>query len=258
VGTTLRTIGTLLAAFCLAACSGASQDNTVRTGPPLETSTAGGAPGATTVPRQAPPSRLVAVVGKHRTDAIDLLSSLGAKYEVETRAGCATDVVVAQGPGPRQVTRSELVTIVVETGGGRRACDLTRARDQATALLDWARNQGPPPSFAEGVEFLLGNNTVERRLATPLNGRSWELCEHGEGCQSPLTVLAGMARPELVRVMRGRCPDSYSLLRRGLASTLGSSVTVVDRRASHGCEDVRGVQVWVDGAGRISAVNWVL
>jgi hypothetical protein len=201
---------------------------------------------------------LVALVGKGRTDAIDLLTSLGVEAEIEMRAGCAKDIVVAQRPGPRRVTRTEPVTIVVETGVGRRACDLGRVKHQATALLDWARKQGAPPTFADDVELLIGNQSVERRLARPLNRRSWEFCEHGDGCQSSLTVLAAMARPAIVRVMTGRCPDSYVLLRRGLAAALGSSVTVVDQRTGPRCDDVQGVQVWVDDEGRISAVNWVL
>ncbi|WP_156411614.1 hypothetical protein [Nocardioides sp. Soil805] len=131
-------------------------------------------------------------------------------------------------------------------------------RKQAKALLDWARGEAAPPSFAHDVEFLIGNQTVEPRLDMPLDRRSWELCEHGEGCASPLTKLAAMTRPAVVRVMTGRCPDSYVLLRRELASTLGRSVTVVDKRVRPSCRDVVGIQVWVDGKGRISAVNWVL
>ena len=52
----------------------------------------------------------------------------------------------------------------------------------------------------------------------------------GLNCASPLTRLAAMTRPAVVRVMTGPCPDSY----------------------------VVGIQVWVDDEGRITAVNWVL
>jgi hypothetical protein len=201
---------------------------------------------------------LVAVVGRHERDAVALLSGLGLETEIEWRAGCATDVVVAQSPGPRRVTRSGTVTLTVETGGSGRECDPRPAREQAHALLDWARGEAAPPSFADDVELLIGNQTVEPRLDRPLDRRSWELCEHGEGCASPLTKLAAMTRPAVVRVMTGRCPDSYVLLRHELASTLGRSVTVVDERARRGCRTVVGVQVWVDGEGRINAVNWIL
>ena len=251
-------MATLLVSIGIAACSAAGRDDTAPSAAGLEASRAAEASASATRLHPTTPSRLVAVVGRHRRDAIDLLSRLGLETEIEWRAGCATDIVVAQSPGPRRVTRSETVTLTVETGGESRECDPKPARQQATALLDWARGEAAPPSFANDVEFLIGNQTVEPRLNTPQNRSSWLLCEHGEGCASPLTKLAEMTRPAVVRVMTGPCPDSYVLLRRELASTLGRSATVIDKRVRPSCRDVVGIQVWVESEGGISAVNWML
>jgi hypothetical protein len=254
---TLRTIATLLVSFGLVACSGAGGDDTPPPTAGLEPTTAPTASESVTRPGHTIARRLVAVVGAHEKDAIELLSGLGVETEIDWRTGCATDVVVAQSPGPRQVTRSGAITLVVETGGEAGECDPRPARDQARALLAWAREEAAPPSFADDVELLIANKSFER-LETPLDRRSWELCEHGDGCASALTELDAMTRPAVVAVMTGPCPDTYVLLRHDLASTLGRSATVVDKRDRSGCRDVVGVQVWVDGEGRISAVNWML
>ena len=251
-------MATLLVSIGVAACSGAGRDDTAPSAAGLEASWAAEASASATRLHPATPSRLVAVVGRHRRDAIDLLSRLGLETEIEWRAGCATDIVVAQSPGPRRVTRSETVTLTVETGGESRGAIPGPPDSRQPHCSIGPAGKRRHHRFANDVEFLIGNQTVEPRLDAPQNRRSWLLCEHGEGCASPLTKLAEMTRPAVVRVMTGPCPDSYVLLRRELASTLGRSATVIDKRVRPNCRDAVGIQVWVDSEGRISAVNWIL
>lgn len=211
-----------------------------------------------------------AVVGLPLKEARDRVTAAGYPARVEEQETCnPRDGVVEQAPTQRTVQEDREdapgwygpVTLVVEVPHTTRDCAALDAA--ASDFLQFARG-GPPPAWAPEVQQLLGYTpwaTVTSARAD--DPTAWSFCSGvaPEDCQVSPLVVAGrdgeVATGEFSDVTRFPKGQICELVDRGgLPSDLPVEKQIVLYPAElSSCEDDWSVWLWIDDAGRITAVN---
>lgn len=127
----------------------------------------------------------------------------------------------------------------------------------AEAFVDWAREEGPAPAFADRVRFLVGGGSTfgGPRVAEPEQRWAWTGCSGlgGEQCGiSPITQLRKDGREIVASAGRAGCQSAA--LPAALAAVADDLVTL-SRGGPDDCAGEIVTELWIDEAGEIYAVN---
>ncbi|MDO9439929.1 MAG: PASTA domain-containing protein [Beijerinckiaceae bacterium] len=209
------------------------------------------------------------VVGLDLTDARRRITAAGHTARTEQSPTCHPRPGVVEQAPTEQALRDDgmdgrawttPVTLVVEVVPDARPCgDLDAAAD---AFLAFARG-GPPPSWAPEVQQLLGYTSWASVTAEQANEPdAWALCSGvapADCTLSPLAVAAGssdVATGEYLDVSRWPSGTGCELIDRGaLPDGLGDDQIVLYPAKLSSCDQEWAVTLWIDDAGRITAVN---
>lgn len=172
-------------------------------------------------------------------------------------------IVAAQEPRPgTRLPRGSEVTLTFGRRPATADCARTPAPQARRAFLGWATGRGAAPAFAPHVRLLQGNRQVARLTAAVARDRtSWRL-PAGYAELAALDLLAwldSMDNQHLLQPSRGLsayCLQRVAPLPPDLVDRLGWSAALITSSAD-ACLEVAAVQVWVDDAGRISAVGFL-
>lgn len=246
----------LVAALVLTGCASPSDETPSE--PPSASPTAPSSPTPTTTPR-AQRRWVIDAVGVHVRDVREWYAEQGVEVAVEVVRDCRLlrGVVIAQDPAPRtRIAVGDSITVTVGQAPFDEDCVPPPARPAARAFYSWSLGQRAAPEFAPRVRVLQGNEEVRVLDAAEAAQRaSWMLPPYAERVETNL--LDWMADEPLLQHSTSLSP--YCLVRTeplpgDLVDRLWWS-SVLNTTSADSCMDMGAVQVWVDGQGRIDAVN---
>ncbi len=210
------------------------------------------------------------VVGLGLATARDTITAAGYPARVEELETChPRDGVVEQAPTQQALDEDSAddpgwygpVTLVVEVPHSTRDCAGLDAA--ASAFMRFSRG-GPPPAWSPQVLQLLGYTPWATVTAEGADDpAAWAFCSGvaPENCEaSPLAVVAAtgeIATGEFSEVTRWPEGQSCELIDRGGLPSglpLNKQILLYPARLTS-CADDWSVWLWIDEAGRISAVN---
>ncbi len=205
------------------------------------------------------------VVGMSLAQARDKVTAAGFTAHVEQQETCRPrDGVVEQAPTQQALEEdfeddpdwTHVVTLVVEVPHTTRDCDALDAA--ADAFVGFAQG-GPPPAWAPEVQQLVGYDLQGAISAEEADdSEAWTLCPDESLCDvSPLSAASGGA------VEADESRDSYECEMAdlgGLPSGLGDTEDQITLFAADpaDCSEDWTVELWIDDAGAIRAVNLLL
>jgi hypothetical protein len=229
-----------------------------------------GTPAGASRPAQTPtvvadadgrPVPLGVLVGARLRDVRPRLDELGLDVVVRPKDACLPGVVLGQSPDPgATLGTGERIELVVSRVPATATCIVAPGGDAVRRLRAWAVGRARPPSFApRGVRLLVANRVV--RTLTPaesVHPGSWTLdVAYAERVDVPVLTILAAGPMRLRDVPPWSCPVKGVALPPDLVRRLPWSGTLVTAR-SRACLDVAAVQVWTDGARRITDVNVLL
>lgn len=197
------------------------------------------------------------LVGARLTDVRRVLAPEGVRLDVRSRSRCGPGVVLSQRPAPgARVRPGGTIRVVVSRAPLAATCALPSAAAAARGLEAWARGKEPLPGLAEQVRLLVANRPVRTLTAAQATDPdAWTLdvaYADRDGVRIRDLLSSGpMAERDVPPFF---CPVKDVALPRDLVRRLPSSWSLVTRRPQ-ACLDEAAVQVWTDGAGRITDVN---
>jgi hypothetical protein len=206
------------------------------------------------------------VVGLTLAEARGAVTDAGFTARIEELETCAPrDGVVEQAPTQSDLEEDleddpgwpEVVTLVVEVPHTSRDC---AALDAAAATFVRFARGGPPPVWSPHVQQLFGYALRDRITAEQADDRSaWSFCTDTSTADCDLSplVVAGAAEVETAEWREtSECElTDYG----GLPSGLDPEDHIVLFPAKpQGCTADWAVELWIDGRGRVSAVNLLL
>lgn len=209
------------------------------------------------VPARAP---VAVLVGARLEDVREALVEQGLRLDVTPRVRCGAGVVLAQDPAPgTAVDRGATIHLVVARAPAAATCTFPSAATALRRLEGWARGQEPVPELADRVRFLVANRPVHTLpAARATDPAAWTL-DVAYAERSDVRILEILsAGPMADRdVPPWFCPVKAVALPADLVRRLPESWSLVTRRP-RACLEEAAVQVWTDGAGRITDVNVLL
>jgi hypothetical protein len=206
---------------------------------------------------QVDPVPVGVLVGARLSDVRRALAPEGVRLDVRSRPRCGPGVVLSQRPAPgAQVRPGGAIRVVVSRAPLAATCALPSAAAAARRLEGWSRGKEALPELADRVRFLVANRPVRTLTAAEAAERdAWALdvayAERTDVRILDLLSSGAMAERDVPPFF---CPVKDVALPRDLVRRLPSSWTLVTRRPQ-ACLEETAVQVWTDGAGRITDVN---
>jgi hypothetical protein len=210
-----------------------------------------------TVVDDGAPVRVGVLVGARLSDVRRALAPEGVRLDVRTRSRCGPGVVLAQRPAPgAQVRPGGTIRVVVSRAPLAATCAFPLAAAAARRLEAWARGTEALPELADQVRFLVANRPVRTLTAAQATDPDeWTLdVAHAERTEVGVLDLLSAGPMADRDVPPFFCPVKDVALPRDLVRRLPSSWSLVTRRP-RACLEESAVQVWTDGAGRITDVN---
>ncbi|TYL49713.1 PASTA domain-containing protein [Nocardioides sp. BGMRC 2183] len=167
-----------------------------------------------------------------------------------------------------RVGRITSLTALIGAGGDATGGDDAEPSDAAPAdpvragtadtFVDWAREEGPAPAFADRVRFLVNGEPsfgAPAYLTEPERRWAWTGCSGASGVRcgiSPITQLRKDGREIIVSAGRAGCTVA------GLPpelETADADLVSLTRGGPDDCDGEVVVELWIDEAGEIYAVN---
>lgn len=258
--TTRLGVAAAVAALLLTGCTSAS-DETASEGPSVSP-TAPASPDSPTSSATTPkPQRrwVLDAVGVHVRTVREWSAEEGVEVAEEVVRDCRLlrGVVIAQDPAPRtRIAVGDTIAVTVGRAPVDEDCAPPPARPAARAFYSWSLGERGAPAFAPRVRVLQGNEEVRVLDAAAAAQRdSWLLPPYAERVETNL--LDWMADEPLLQHSTSLSP--YCLVRlQALPDDLVDRLWwsgVLNTTSADACMDMGAVQVWVDGRGRIDAVN---
>lgn len=210
-----------------------------------------------TVVADGDPVVLGVLVGARLSDVRRALAPEGVRLDVRSRARCGPGIVLSQRPAPgARVRPGGTIRVVVSRAPEAATCTFPAAARAVRGLEAWARGKEPLPGLAEQVRFLVANRPVRTLTAAQVTDPdAWTLdvayAERSEVRIRDVLTSEPLADRDVPPFF---CPVKDVALPRDLVRRLPSSWTLVTRRPQ-ACLEESVVQVWTDGAGRITDVN---
>jgi hypothetical protein len=203
------------------------------------------------------PDTVGVLVGSRLQDVRKALTGQGLQLEVTSRVRCGAGVVLAQDPAPgTEVDRGASIELVVASAPAAGTCTFPSAASAVRGLEGWARGNEPVPELSDRVRFLVANRPVHTLTAAQATDpAAWTLdvayAERADVRVLDLLSSGPMADRDVPPFF---CPVRSVALPADLVRRLPSSWSLVTRHP-RACIDAAAVQVWTDGAGRITDVN---
>jgi hypothetical protein len=210
-----------------------------------------------TVVADGDPVVLGVLVGARLSDVRRVLAPEGVLLDVRSRSRCGPGVVLSQRPAPgARVRPGGTIRVVVSRVPLAATCALPSAAAAARGLEAWARGKEPLPGVAEQVRFLVANRPVRTLTAAQATDPDAWTLDVAYAERSDVRILDILSSGPMAErdVPPFFCPVKDVALPRDLVRRLPSSWSLVTRRPQ-ACLDEAAVQVWTNGAGRITDVN---
>jgi hypothetical protein len=206
------------------------------------------------------PARVGVLVGARLREVREALTGQGLRLEVTSRVRCGAGVVLAQDPAPgTEVDRGATIGLVVARAPTTATCTFPYAATALRRLEAWAREDEPAPELADRVRFLVASRPVRTLTAARAGDpAAWTLdVAYAERPDVRILDLLSSGPMADRDVPPFSCPVKSVALPADLVRRLPSSWSLVTRRP-RACMEEAAVQVWTDGAGRITDVNVLL
>ncbi|MEZ0577127.1 PASTA domain-containing protein [Nocardioides sp. MH1] len=134
------------------------------------------------------------------------------------------------------------------------------AEATATAFVAWARGGGPAPRFADEVRVMLGGYEARDPMTDPADRDAWRLaCPPTMSAPCPrsaLDVLDAYDGPVVQSpTLASGCSAHPGALPKELRLAAEQDVVRLDQPEPRGCADAWSVELWIDDAGAIYAVD---
>jgi hypothetical protein len=197
------------------------------------------------------------LVGARLSDVRRALAPEGVRLDVRFRSRCGPGVVLSQRPAPgARVRPGGTIRVVVSRAPLAATCALPSAARAARRLEGWARGKEPLPELADQVRFLVANRPVRTVAAAQAADRDEWTLDVAYAERTDLRILDLLSTGPMADrdVPPFSCLVKDVALPRDLVRRLPSSWSLVTRRP-RACLEEAAVQVWTDGAGRITDVN---
>lgn len=232
--------------------------------PATQVSLEPGSPTASSEPSQrGRPVTLPDLTAVEFRDARERLAAdrLSVRADVVPDCHLLKGVIVAQQPAPgTEVRRGDAVTLTFGRRPRGTECPPRLARLATSAFLDWASGSDGPPAFAPRVRLLQGNRQVAvLPTARAASREAWRL-PTGYAERIAFNLLDWMDDQVLLQPSRGvsaYCLERVATLPPDLVDRLWWSYSLHTASAD-ACMQMAAVQVWVDDAERIAAVNFLI
>lgn len=204
------------------------------------------------------PVRVGVLVGARLSDVRRALALEGVRLDLRARHRCGPGVVLSQRPAPGALVRpGGTIRVVVSRAPLAATCAFpSEAAAAARRLEAWARGTEALPVLADHVRLLVGNRPVRTLTAAQASDPdAWTLAvAYAERTEVRILDLLSAGPMADRDVPPYFCPVEDVALPRDLVRRLPSSWSLVTRRP-RACLEETAVQVWTDGAGRITDVN---
>ena len=169
-------------------------------------------------------------------------------------------IVAQQPPAGTELRPGEVLTLTFGRRPPGTSCPPRLARLATRSFLDWATGDAGAPAFAPRVRLLQGNRQVAvLPVARASSREEWRL-PAGYAELVALNLLDWMDDQVLLQPSRGlsvNCLEHAVVLAPDLVDRLWWSSSLHTASAD-ACMQMAAVQVWVDDAARITAVNFLI
>lgn len=254
----------LACSFALAGCSGGGTGTPDREPATRTPQTEGGSPAADPQPSgQGRPVLLPDLTAVEFRAARERLETDGVSVRANVLPDChlLKGVIVAQQPpAGTKVRPGGTVTLTFGRRPPGTDCPPRLARLATRAFLDWATGDAGAPAFAPRVRMLQGNRQVAVLPAARASSREeWRL-PAGYAELTALNLLDWMDDQVLLQPSRGLSPNCLEravVLAPELVDRLWWS-SALHTASADACMQMAAVQVWVDDATRITAVDFLI